>query len=48
MPCLACRRDDRRLLVPARRGDALFELTDAMMCRRERVHTLAELSLELE
>ena len=32
----------------ARRGDALFELCDAALCRPERVHMLAELSLEPE
>jgi len=32
----------------ARRGDALFELCDAVLCRPERVHMLAELSLEPE
>ena len=30
------------------RKDALFELADAVVCRVERVHMLAELSLELE
>jgi hypothetical protein len=30
------------------RKDALFELADAVVCRAERVHMLAELSLELE
>ena len=29
-----------------RRGDALFELADAVLCRPERVHMLAELSQE--
>jgi hypothetical protein len=32
----------------ARRADALFELADAVLCRQERVHVLAELSLEPE
>ena len=32
----------------ARRADALFELGDAVLCRPERVHMLAELSLEPE
>src|SRR5690348_3459595 len=32
----------------ARRPDALFELADAVLCRPERVHMLAELSLEPE
>jgi DDE superfamily endonuclease len=32
----------------ARRADALFELADAVLCRPERVHMLAELSLEPE
>ena len=32
----------------ARRGDALFELCDAVLCRPARVHMLAELSLEPE
>src|SRR5436305_4997726 len=32
----------------ARRGDALFELCDAVLCRPERVRMLAELSLEPE
>jgi hypothetical protein len=32
----------------AARRDALFELADAMLCRPERVHMLAELSLEPE
>jgi hypothetical protein len=32
----------------ARRGDALFELADAVLCRQERVHMVAELSLEPE
>jgi hypothetical protein len=31
-----------------RRGDALFELADAVLCRQGRVHMLAELSLEPE
>ena len=31
-----------------RRADALFELADALVCRPERVHMLAELSLEPE
>jgi hypothetical protein len=31
-----------------RRGDALLELADAVLCRRGRVHMLAELSLEPE
>ena len=31
-----------------RRRDALFELADAVVCRQERVHMLAELSLEPE
>ena len=31
-----------------RRGDALFELGDAVLCRQDRVHMLAELSLEPE
>jgi hypothetical protein len=31
-----------------RRRDALFELADAALCRQERVHMLAELSLEPE
>ena len=31
-----------------RRADALFELADAVLCRQERVHMLAELSLEPE
>jgi hypothetical protein len=31
-----------------RRADALFELADAVLCRPERVHMLAELSLEPE
>ena len=31
-----------------RRRDALFELADAVLCRRDRVHMLAELSLEPE
>jgi hypothetical protein len=35
-------------LCLARRADALFELTDAVLCRPERVHMLAELSLEPE
>ena len=30
------------------RRDALFELADAVLCRPERVHMLAELSLEPE
>jgi hypothetical protein len=30
------------------RADALFELADAVLCRPQRVHMLAELSLELE
>ena len=32
----------------ARRGDALFELADAVLCRQDRVHMVAELSLEPE
>src|SRR5258708_38793236 len=32
----------------AKRPDALFELADAVLCRQERVHMLAELSLEPE
>jgi hypothetical protein len=32
----------------SRRPDALFELADAVLCRPERVHMLAELSLEPE
>jgi hypothetical protein len=32
----------------ARRADALFEVCDAVLCRPERVHMLAELSLEPE
>jgi hypothetical protein len=32
----------------AKRPDALFELADAVLCRPERVHVLAELSLEPE
>ena len=32
----------------ARRRDALFELCDAVLCRPDRVHMLAELSLEPE
>ena len=32
----------------AKRSDALFELCDAVLCRPERVHMLAELSLEPE
>jgi hypothetical protein len=32
----------------ARRADALFELADAVLCKPERVHMLAELSLEPE
>jgi DDE superfamily endonuclease len=32
----------------AKRPDALFELADAVLCRPERVHMLAELSLEPE
>src|SRR5512142_3220228 len=32
----------------ARRRDALFEACDAVLCRPERVHMLAELSLEAE
>jgi hypothetical protein len=32
----------------ARRQDALFEACDAVLCRPERVHMLAELSLEPE
>ena len=32
----------------ARRPDALFEACDAVLCRQERVHMLAELSLEPE
>ena len=32
----------------ARRRDALFEACDAVLCRPERVHMLAELSLEPE
>jgi hypothetical protein len=31
-----------------RRADALWELADALLCRQERVHMLAELSLEPE
>src|SRR5690242_8687369 len=31
-----------------RRADALWELADAVLCRQERVHMLAELSLEPE
>ena len=31
-----------------RRPDALFELADAVLCRQDRVHMLAELSLEPE
>ena len=31
-----------------RRADALFEVCDAVLCRPERVHMLAELSLEPE
>jgi hypothetical protein len=31
-----------------RRGDALFELGDAVLCRQDRVQMLAELSLEPE
>ena len=31
-----------------RRPDALFEACDAVLCRQERVHMLAELSLEPE
>jgi DDE superfamily endonuclease len=31
-----------------RRADALFEVADAVLCRQERVHMLAELSLEPE
>jgi DDE superfamily endonuclease len=32
----------------ARRGDALFELADAVLCKQDRVHMAAELSLEPE
>jgi DDE superfamily endonuclease len=32
----------------ARRPDALFELADAVLCKQDRVHMLAELSLEAE
>ena len=32
----------------AKRPDALFEVCDAVLCRPERVHMLAELSLEPE
>ena len=32
----------------ARRRDALFELADAVLCKQDRVHMLAELSLEPE
>src|SRR5260370_7562760 len=32
----------------ARRGDALFELAGAVLCGQERVHMVAELSLEPE
>jgi len=32
----------------ARRPDALFELADAVLCKQDRVHMLAELSLEPE
>jgi hypothetical protein len=48
---------DRRVLAGFRgelyrcltgRADALFELADAVLCRQERVHMLAELSLEPE
>src|SRR6266487_691526 len=31
-----------------RRADALFEVADAMLCKQDRVHMLAELSLEPE
>ena len=31
-----------------RRRDALFELADAVLCKQDRVHMLAELSLEPE
>src|ERR1700745_3442136 len=31
-----------------KRGDALFELADAVLCKQDRVHMLAELSLEPE
>jgi hypothetical protein len=31
-----------------RRRDALFEVCDAVLCRRDRLHMLAELSLEPE
>src|SRR5690242_3857173 len=31
-----------------KRPDALFELADAVLCKQDRVHMLAELSLELE
>ena len=31
-----------------RRADALFELCDAVLCKQDRVHMLAELSLEPE
>ncbi|MFY9653146.1 transposase, partial [Trebonia sp.] len=32
----------------SRRADALFEVADAVLCKRDRVHMLAELSLEPE
>ena len=32
----------------SRRGDALLELADAVLCKPDRVHMLAELSLEPE
>ena len=31
-----------------RRADALFEVADAVLCKQDRVHMLAELSLEPE
>jgi hypothetical protein len=40
------RREFYRCL--GRRGDALFEVCDAVLCKQDRVHMLAELSLEPE
>src|SRR5690348_9203164 len=38
----------RAVPMPGKRRDALFELADAVLCKQDRVHMLAELSLEPE
>jgi len=44
---LAGFRDELYRCLTAR-ADALFELEDAVLCKQDRVHMLAELSLEPE